>query len=246
MGEIASAVAESIRNRATSITLVTYTFFWSAWHWQGLYTTLFTSQDMIYKKFGLLKNEYAEKYFFGWHSWSSVWGLVVPATETFIFIWALQKWVLVPMYGIEQDNRTRRRLIKLAENKKIQDAKARLAKEETKKTVAETRKVVAKTTLQRRKKEAEKVDPKIVWDDEFVKFKGSRDYGLFSQILRCVYQYSGNTKVAADYDEFEFELSPRSMMMADTRGLITIASSGNKIALTDKGKYFASLYDRTF
>jgi len=245
MGEIAAAIAESIRNRATSVTLVTYTFFWSAWHWEGLYATLFTGQDLIYKKFGLLKNEYVEKYFFGWHGWQSFWGLLVPAVETFIFIWALHRWVLVPMYGIEQDNRTRRRLIKLAENKKVQDAKAQLAKEETKKTVAETKKVVAKTALQRKKNAAEKVDPKIVWEDEFTKFKTHPDYKLFGQVLKGVYEYNGRTYVSGQYHPV-FELGPRSLMMADTRGLVKILDQGNRIELTEKGKYFASFYELSF
>lgn len=65
MGEITSTIAEVIRNRATSTTLVTYSFFWLGWHWQGVYTTLFTSENKIYEKFGLLKNEYINHYFLG-------------------------------------------------------------------------------------------------------------------------------------------------------------------------------------
>jgi len=86
MGDITGAIAEAIRNRAASTALVSYSFFWFAWHWEGITALLFTSEDRIYQKFGLLKNEYLRQYFFGWHTWQSLRGLLGPLLLTTFYI----------------------------------------------------------------------------------------------------------------------------------------------------------------
>lgn len=66
MSELTDSIGEAIRKRVVSATLAIYLFFWCIFHWEALYTTFFTSQDIIYEKFGMLKNEYINHYFFNW------------------------------------------------------------------------------------------------------------------------------------------------------------------------------------
>ena len=66
-----NAIFEYVRKRAVSTILVSYTVFWAIFHWQGIYATIFVDQNVIYKRYGLLKNEYVNKYFFGL-DWSNI------------------------------------------------------------------------------------------------------------------------------------------------------------------------------
>jgi hypothetical protein len=67
MDKFGVSILEAMKKRVVSTTLVTYTSFWILMHGQGVYTTFFVSQDMIYQKYRLLKSEYVYQHFFGYH-----------------------------------------------------------------------------------------------------------------------------------------------------------------------------------
>ena len=238
MSELSDSVAEAIRKRTSSAVFGTYILFWAALHWQGIYTTLFVSEDLIEKKFGLLKNEYIKQYFFGWHGWTSLLGYVLPLFMTLVFVWPLPQFVLIHIYRLEQRHKVQRRKVRLEEEEALLVKKETVAKQ-TQKTLR------AEVAAEKTKKQAAKIDPQLLWKQEFNAFKKSKDYPLFANILRSVYKYAGSTFVQGKFAGApEFEVSPQSLKMADVGELITI--SGGDVRLTDKGKYFARLYDRPF
>ena len=86
---IMSALIEYIKQRSVSTLLISYSVFWIVCHWEGVYTTFFTSQDFIMEKYGMLKNEYVHKYFFGisqdnFANW--ILGIIIPAILAIIWI----------------------------------------------------------------------------------------------------------------------------------------------------------------
>lgn len=242
MNEISSAIAEAIRKRAASITLGTYLFFWMAYHWQGLYVTFFVNQDLIYNQHGLLKNEYVNKYFFGFHGvqdWQFYLGFIIPLVLTYIFIWHVPRYILIRAYRQEQRHKVHRRIIKAEEEHNLQKAEENLAKQEI-------RTIQAGIDTSEKKKEATKKDPTILWGEEFNDIKHSTQYNYLNDIFKSVYEYKGRTSVHDEYGEDIFTLNPNSLRFGDSRSIVDMIDNGNRIELTDKGKYFAAQYDEKF
>lgn len=230
--EISYAIAEAIKKRTASTALGTYLFFWITYHWQGVYTTIFTSQDIIYSKFGLLKNEYVNKYFFGLDN-STFLGLVIPLLLTILFIWPIPKYILIRAYELEQKHKTQRRKIKFNEDKIIQEL-------DIEKVTQETAAVSAATKLSKTKKNAENVDPAIIWHKEYEEARYSKHWKELTLLIESVYGHSG--KIKDDFDNYRekwrFEIPNSLLVYADTNNIITLNSSKDKIDFTDKGKFF--------
>lgn len=239
MSEISSAIAEAIRKRAASATLGTYLFFWSVYHWQGLYVTFFVNQDLIYGQHGLLKNEYVDKYFFGinsWNDWNFYLGLLAPAALTYLFIWWIPL-ILLKAYKKEQWFKVEKRIIRIDQEKRVQEDRKELAQETAKAVKEEVKTVQAK-------KQAAKIDPKILWDEEIRLMKDTGQFAKLKDVFVCYYQYGGERKVASQFPSHPvFELNADSLRIADANELVTISTNGKIIKLTDKGKYFASKYE---
>lgn len=245
MSDISTAIAEAIRNRATSTTLVTYSFFWLAWHWQGLEVLLFTDETKIYEKFGYLKNEYLNVYFFGWHGWETIIGILAPLILTVMFIWPFQKFVLIHAYSLEQTARVERKKVKLRSERNIEIYKAALLAQESKKINAQSKKVEAEVKLSETRKRAARTDPTIIWAEDYERFRRSNFYKDFKDIREAVYEHSGRMYVGAYENEGRaFNLSSSLLAYADTEGLIVIDQKSRLISLTDKGKYFIKLYQQ--
>lgn len=238
MNEISNSIAEAIRKRTASATLGTYFFFWAAYHWQGIYVTFFVDQSLIYKEKGVLKNEYVNQHFFGLTAWNDVHfylGIFIPALLTYLYIWWLP-YILTQAYKKEQWLKVERRIIKIDQEKRIQEDRKKLAQETTK-AIKEEEKVV------KARKDAVKVDPKILWGEEFAALT-PKDLRLLSEILKCVYRHRGHTRVEGAYPSSppEFVLNPNALRLGDAKDLVKQTTQGARIELTPKGKYFASKY----
>lgn len=237
MTEITGAIAEAIRKRTASATLGTYLFFWAAYHWQGLYATFFVNQDLIYGQHGLLKNEYVNKYFFpGPMDWNFYLGILIPLVLTYLFIWWMP-YILLKAYRKEQWFRVEKRIIKIEQERNIQEERKELAKETTQAIKKEVEVVKAQRA-------AEKLDPKMAWKNEYNRLD-SQEEDYLKEVLVAVYKHRGLVYVSGMYSDAppEFELSPNALRLADSHELISIVEDGSRIELTQKGKYFASLYD---
>lgn len=184
MGEVGDSIINALKKRTTSVAFGTYIFFWISSHWQGVYTALFVSEDKIYDKFDLLKNEYLTRYFFNLDSWTDILGYLMPLVLTLLFIWPLPKYILIHLYRIEQEHKTERLRVKFNQEKIRRDF-------EIKKIEQESEKVKAKTELVTTKKKAEKVDITILWEEDYKKFEKDPAFKGFAQILAAVYEHEG-------------------------------------------------------
>lgn len=239
MSELSESIVAAFRKKTTSAAVGTYLFFWASLHWQGLYAALFVSEGEIWHKYGLLKNEYLNRYFFGIHGltdWNGYLGYLIPLVLTVLFIWPLPKFVLIWFYQLEQEHKTDRLRIKYREEQKRKSFEiTAIRKEEAR--------ITAKTSLAKKRNTAAKTDPKIVWDTEYQAFEKDPAFKSFTYILQAIYEHNGRTRVSDPiYNSVEFEVPGAALYLADTLGLITIAATNGAIRLTDKGKYFASKY----
>ncbi len=227
------AILEYARKRAVSTILVSYTVFWAIFHWQGIYVTIFVNQDIIYGKYGLLKNEYVNKYFFRF-DWSNILtihnleillGWIIPVVLAYLYIWWIPKLIINPAYKKETVYKEQRRIEKIKSEKRIQDEERKLIE---KQTATEE----AKIELADKKAEAP-----AGWERDYQDFiTNYKAVSSFDELLRIVYNRNsiGQTESVAKID-------PDSLMIVEAFDLID-ATESNRIRLTDKGKYFARRY----
>ena len=227
------AILEYARKRAVSTILVSYTVFWAIFHWQGIYVTIFVNQDIIYGKYGLLKNEYVNKYFFGF-DWSNILtihnleillGWIIPVVLAYLYIWWMPKLIINPAYKKEINYKEQRRVEKIKSEKRIQDEEKKLIE---KQTATEE----AKIELADKKAEAP-----AGWERDYQDFiTNYKAVSSFDELLRIVYNRNsiGQTESVAKID-------PDSLMIVEAFDLID-ATESNRIRLTEKGKYFARRY----
>ena len=228
-----NAIFEYVRKRAVSTILVSYTVFWAIFHWQGIYATIFVDQNVIYKRYGLLKNEYVNKYFFGldWsniltiHNLEILLGWVIPAGLAYFYIWWLPRLVINPAYKREINCKKDRELEKLKAEKKRQDEERKLIE---KQTATEE----AKIELADKKAEVP-----AGWERDYQEFIANEKAVLsFDELLRIVYN-----RDSIGATESVDRMKSDSLMIVEAFDLIDAAKS-NRIRLTDKGKYFARRY----
>jgi uncharacterized membrane protein len=134
-----------------------------------------------------LKNEYISKYFFGYHGRLDlpyIWKFIAPAILTYIFIWLLPKYVLIYAYKQEQYHKTAKREVSIREEKKVEDLEKGLA-------VKQTENIDAQIAVVEKKKEAEKIDPQILWSKGFDEFKKDPAFESFKSIIESVYERRG-------------------------------------------------------
>jgi len=237
MNEIGQSIAEAIRKRAVSSALGTYLFFWCVIHWEGIYTTLFTSQDLIYTRYTLLKNEYVSHYFFGWHGWKTVAAYLAPVALTALFIWVIPKFILVHTYRQEQRHKVDKRRIRYEEEERLEDARKGLA-------VQRQRAVEAEVSASDAIKQASKTNPTIAWQREMGEFlKIESSIPTLNALRTTIYEDSGHlTSYESASGDWMSAIGIPSVQLAlaDTNDLITIDKQNQTIELTKKGKFFIS------
>ena len=228
---------EYLRRRATSTFMVAYSIFWAMWHWEGIYTTLFTSQEYIMSQYGILKNEYVARFFFGFSNiqgnfWLGLaWrilGFIIPALLAYLYVWWLPKFVTNPAYRREANYKIDRRIIK-------NEAELRLSNSERKKTEAKTKETTAKIESAKKEEEMKMLSPEEEWEIDFSQVSSDSDMiDALSELKDTIYNYNGwATSMGVR------RIGVDELMFCDIHGLIQFdESDSDRITLTKKGKYF--------
>lgn len=233
MDDFFRSIGEAIKKRANSAFLGTYALFWATFHWQGIYTTLFTDQDKIYEKFTLLKNEYAAQYFFGykgWDDWAFYLSFFIPLLLTYAFIWLAPRYVLLPAFIKEREYKVNKQRVIFDNEMVMENYKTRLA-DRSKETIQ------AQEQLVRKEKDLERLDPTIAWSKEYEKLLESGLANSLKEIAESIYKHGGRVERYVEHNSWRgIDLNKDTIAIAHTNGLIEI--NDDRISLTDKGKYF--------
>jgi len=139
--EIIGSVNGALKKRFHTPLYGTFTLAWMVFHWDFLYTAVFVNQDLIYRKTGLLKNEYLHHEFFNYSSFSFYLLWILPFIATWLVIWVLPKYLLLPAFRKDQKYRTDQKLITISEERKIEAEETKLEEASVKRLDVTTEKV---------------------------------------------------------------------------------------------------------
>lgn len=234
--EILDSCKSTLKKRIDSSVYGTYVIYWLVFHWDFIFTIFFVSEDKIWDSMNLFKNDYLVKTFFNYHQASFYVFWIIPAILTFLTIWVMPKYIIIPAFKKEEENETEKMIFKLREQKKIESALTELENEKTKKFTA----VVKKVEEQQKVKE---VDPTISWDDDYLRFKKLTFAYKFQKIIESYYRKQGDI---VDYDQYgnnvTFEIPEDILAYSHSNDLVEIDHKSNKINMTAKGRYFINKY----
>jgi|SRR3989344_2445801 len=235
MKEIFNSIIKTANGRLTNSLYGTFFISWLVFHWNFVFSIFLLDDEKILQISGLLKNDYLwQKYFnlsdlYFWFSW------VMPFILTYIIIWKLPKWILLDAYDKTEEYETEKKIIKITQQRKIEQEDVKLQEQTAKKVTA-----VAKQVIEEKKiKEA---DPTIGWSEDYEKFKKLDFAHKFSKIIESYYKRQGNIVFYNDYNQIVFEISEDILAYVHSNGIVDIDKDLNKIEMTEKGKYFINRF----
>lgn len=233
-------IIEYFKRRANSTFLVASSTFWAIIHWKGLVALFFVDQELIMKKYGLLKNEYIAQEFFGFHAQTISWELCyeviiffLPFILAYLYVWWLPKFITNPSYKKETEYKIKRRIIKLDADRKVEEAEAQ-------RTKATTKKVKETTKLAEAKRELMQNDPQHALNTDYQDFKKNNRNALriLAELKRTIYDYHGLVNKNGS-------MSTAMLAVCHVNDLVDVnydPLSGMEIKLTSKGKNFLKKY----
>ncbi|MBQ6461187.1 hypothetical protein IJJ36_02000 [Candidatus Saccharibacteria bacterium] len=216
---------EYLNKKASSTLIFVFIVFWIICHSQGFATMFFTDQNLIYQKYGMLKNEYLNQYFFGNICDYDFWvRTLLPFFLTWFYIWIMPKLIINRAYKKQINDKIDREIIK-------EEAQQKLIKEQKETTKEEIAIKKEQVKLAEENKKLEDKTPEKVWKKEYEEFTKKENYGsVLSQLKNVIYGHQGYIRPD--------RITSENLMSCDTNGLININGNTSTCSITDKGKYF--------
>jgi len=231
--EITDSAEDVLNRRASTPIYGTFIISWIIFHWEFLYTSFFVNEDFIYRTTGFLKNQYLVNTFINYNNWYFYFSWIMPFILTWFVIWVLPKLILLPAFEKDEEYRVSKIKIRVDLERGLVDKKTELAKSETRKFEAEEQKVI-------KQKKVEKIDPGILWEQEYLDFKNSPNYDPFELVLKTIYENGGYLRDSGIPTE----------LLAYVHGGGIVELNNDKfnnriISLTEKGKFFVEQYTKS-
>lgn len=237
MKEIINSITEVSKARLTNSLYGTFFVTWLVFHWNFIFSIFALSDDKILQMHGLLKNDYLIQHYFNVGDWYFWFSWVMPFIFTYIIIWKLPSWILLDAYGKTEEYEVGKKIIKIVQQRRVEQEKAKLEEQTAKKVTAVAKQVVEE-------KKIKEADPTKGWDEDYRVFKRLDFAYKFSKIIESYYkrkaeiiEYGGNFG-----EQVIFEIPEDILAYAHSNGIIEIDSNSNKINPTEKGKYFISRF----
>lgn len=221
------SLTDYLKERANSTVLISLFFFYVLCNCRWIFASLFTDQNLIFEKCGLLKNEYIYQNFVELHP-DNFWFwfcIIMPFFLTYMYIWWAPKIAINPAYKRQIIFKNERRKFKIDEENKLLSLKNDSIKEESKTTEAMIQ-------LENKKNQLNDMNPEKLLDEEYRLFQENQDWvAALSDLRDIVY---GNYGYVVD-DKKDSSV----LMLLDVNGLIDYVDVLNdSITVTEKGKAF--------
>ncbi len=207
-------------------------------HWGFVYSLFALDQAYIWKKYHLLKDEYLFQVYVG-SPWFWV-AFLLAGFITYVLIWKIPKWVLLPADKEDNVYRKDKEIDRLKNEIAIKEAfkdlvtvEKEIAQEEKEKTVSELATVEASKRVQETQLE--------IWKKEYTEFRRSlRHYTDFKWIVESIYQHGGSVSWRDRMQLDDTRIPQGILAYTDVKDIINI--SQGHITLTPKGKFFMEKY----
>ncbi|MEI7891338.1 MAG: hypothetical protein WCI36_05230 [bacterium] len=193
---------------------------WLAWNWRIWYITFFIDSDLLMQSRSFLKIDYILSFYPASYFWFIVYSMLPSLIFSYIAVFWLSK-ITKLYYKQALDNEYEEKILK---ERKERD----FLREKEEKLTAEVKVLTKEEEVENIKTKTQ--DEK--WDEEYEKFKKSKYFNSFNIIKQRIYEsggYIGGTnRIPSDITS-----------AYDANGIIEGSSNeGNRIKITDKGKYF--------
>jgi hypothetical protein len=235
--ELADSVSSNLQERMATPIYGVFAISWAIFHWEFIYTAIFVNQQTIFQKTHMLKNDYLTVTFFDFSSYHFYVLLVLPFLITWLIIWHGPRYIGLPAFRKAEEYKNAKTKISIEEEKKIQQAETRLQEKKTE-TLAATEERVKK------ERNLKSIDPAVLWEEEYKKFKRLKLYKQFSFVIDAVYLHAGKVKDDWDNYEYQFEIPRDILVYCDANEIIALNNerSTATVKFTEKGRYFVNAY----
>jgi hypothetical protein len=231
------SLTKMFMERVTNTFYATFAAAWFIVNWRILYLLFYVDENIFFEKTSQIRGEFYFSKFFDITTldfWIN--SLLVPFLLTILSIWFFPYFFIKVVKKSEQF-RAQRKVERINASIIIKKAEDKLKGVE--------RDIVNKEIDI---KKAENSSPETKWTNEYIKFKNSKQYNKFSQIIEAIYTHSGDIEVHNNNNSFntpKFEVDTDILAYVHSKELVDITRNENisdNISLTSKGKYFVSLY----
>jgi len=231
------AIIAYLNGRAKTQLYGIFIFWFLLLHANIIFTSLFVSQDLIYKSTDMLKNEYIGHTYFQTGEWSfwilelaKLWAAV---SLTYLMIWLLPKTLVARAYDQELDDHYKRRAKKIKKDLELEKQRQTLSDEQLKTTKKQEAVVEKQEDLEQKELRQ--------WQKEYKAFVDSGLQGILKDITRSVYEHGGYiVRYVKRNTQYSPNIDKDTVAIAHSSGLVELNVDNDRITLTPKGKYFIS------
>lgn len=230
--EIVESTGLAINDRISSPFYGYFIISWLILNWKIPYSAFFIDQDIIFGIKNINRLDYISEMIPNLFSWVYLKSFIILPFLLTLFFFYIFPYVSRVFYTKDLKNKQRLELIKISLTKEKNEKETSLLKQEEEKVKV--------------KKRIEKDSPEILWRKEFEEFQKTTIFSKFDKIIESFYQHSGSISWSVWDNGFTRDdgIEQDILVFADVNNLINLG--GNKLTLTDKGKFFVRLYNDKF
>lgn len=235
-------IFDKIFNRASSRIYLLFASWVLIFHLPAIYASLFMSEELIFRKEGMLKGKYIVHViyhdFSDWFAFVYIGGsLVAAGIITYLVIFKLPEWIVIPAYRAELEAQYERKKMRQNKEFELQRIESRKLSRESDNLEKERQNIEQRQENKDLKASLESQEAS--WFAEYKEFEKADFFDEFGALLDIVYR-----KSITGLDD-NFTKTP-IFRYAHTNDLIEVIRNDfgslfiNK--LTDKGRFFAKRY----
>lgn len=225
INELTESFKSNIKERLRSPFYGAFIVSWILWNWKVWYVTFFVDSGLLLQKNKILKTDFIFSLYnldsFGSFFYSAAHLIILPLISTFLFVFYFPL-LTCKFYEKSLDNDNKSKLIKLLKEKEFLEAQE--AKLEMEEKILKKEKEIGVERIKSAKPQ------ETIWEEEYLKLKNSRYFNGFESLKISFYEG----------DRWKSNIPTDMLAYYDTHNILTI--DGEKIDITEKGKYFMKKY----
>lgn len=210
---------------------------WCVWNWRALYITFFVDSGLLMQSNNALKVDYIYSFYPTGHYYGFFYSIIPPLLASYLLVFWFSK--ITRLYYVKAlDDEFENKIIRLKKEEEFLKIEGRTLQAKEANLNAEEKVIKKETEVEKIKSEKSQED---AWNEEYEQFRKTRHFQEFSRIKESIYEQNGWTEWGDDYNKFKLSVDMKAYF--DSNKIIEKSKENSqKIALTEKGKYFMKKY----